>query len=298
MHRDAVQEARLGRSAMLPWNKTDRNKTDPSKDTGAYRVRPLSFERRLTMQAFDALPPGHNMMALVEVDVTALSEAVRAQREVGRHLSLFACVVRSIAVALAEHPSLNALRSKNHIVEFEDVDVSIPVELGGFPRQIIIRKADTKGAEEIYGEVQRAKESYRAEQSAGADDRRARRLMQVLLRVPKIVRNRVLRWYADDAFAAKRLSGTTFVTSVTAFVEGSGFVIPFMAGPRAVSFALAGLARKPAVVDDAIQVREFLGMTIVFNHDIVDGAPAARFVSRLKDLIERAEVLRKAPAPT
>jgi pyruvate/2-oxoglutarate dehydrogenase complex dihydrolipoamide acyltransferase (E2) component len=52
------------------------------------------------------------------------------------------------------------------------------------------------------------------------------------------------------------------------------------------SIMLGGIAEKPGVVDGEIAVREYLSMTLSFDHDVVDGAPAARFVSRLKALIE------------
>jgi pyruvate/2-oxoglutarate dehydrogenase complex dihydrolipoamide acyltransferase (E2) component len=38
-------------------------------------------------------------------------------------------------------------------------------------------------------------------------------------------------------------------------------------------------------------MREYLNVTISFDHDIVDGAPAARFTQRLKELIEAADDL-------
>lgn len=47
-----------------------------------------------------------------------------------------------------------------------------------------------------------------------------------------------------------------------------------------------GSSRKPAIVEDRIEPREILNLTVVFDHDVVDGAPAARFVERLVDLIE------------
>jgi pyruvate/2-oxoglutarate dehydrogenase complex dihydrolipoamide acyltransferase (E2) component len=52
-------------------------------------------------------------------------------------------------------------------------------------------------------------------------------------------------------------------------------------------FLIVGsITRKPAVVDDRIEPREILNLTIGFNHDVVDGAPAARFVRLLLELIE------------
>ena len=39
-------------------------------------------------------------------------------------------------------------------------------------------------------------------------------------------------------------------------------------------------------MDGQIAIREYLSLTISFDHDIVDSAPAARFTERLKELIE------------
>lgn len=47
------------------------------------------------------------------------------------------------------------------------------------------------------------------------------------------------------------------------------------------------MAQKPAVVDGQIAIREYLCMTLSFDHhNIIDGTPAARFTQRLKELIE------------
>jgi pyruvate/2-oxoglutarate dehydrogenase complex dihydrolipoamide acyltransferase (E2) component len=49
---------------------------------------------------------------------------------------------------------------------------------------------------------------------------------------------------------------------------------------------LGGIAEKPVVIDGQIEIRECLSITVSFDHDIIDGAPAARFTERFKDLIE------------
>ena len=49
---------------------------------------------------------------------------------------------------------------------------------------------------------------------------------------------------------------------------------------------LGGIAEKPGAFDGRIEIREYLSMTISVDHDIIDGAPAARFSQRLKELIE------------
>jgi pyruvate/2-oxoglutarate dehydrogenase complex dihydrolipoamide acyltransferase (E2) component len=49
---------------------------------------------------------------------------------------------------------------------------------------------------------------------------------------------------------------------------------------------VGGIGEKPGVVDGHIAIREYLSLTISFDHDMIDGAPAARFTQRLKDLVE------------
>lgn len=44
-------------------------------------------------------------------------------------MSLFTFLVKSIAATIAENKELNSIRSAHRIVEFEDVDVSVPIEL-------------------------------------------------------------------------------------------------------------------------------------------------------------------------
>jgi pyruvate/2-oxoglutarate dehydrogenase complex dihydrolipoamide acyltransferase (E2) component len=74
------------------------------------------------------------------------------------------------------------------------------------------------------------------------------------------------------------------MTAVGMFGKGSGWAISF--GVHTLDIALGGIVEKPGVVDRRIEIREYLCVTISFDHDIVDGAPAARFTARLKELIE------------
>ena len=60
--------------------------------------------------------------------------------------------------------------------------------------------------------------------------------------------------------------------------------------------SIASSGEKPGVVDGHIAIREYLSMTLSFDHDIIDGAPAARFVQRLKDLIQSGYGLAESEA--
>ena len=52
---------------------------------------------------------------------------------------------------------------------------------------------------------------------------------------------------------------------------------------------VGGIATKPRYVDGDLQPRELLDVTISVDHEVVDGAPAARFARRLAELIEQAD---------
>jgi pyruvate/2-oxoglutarate dehydrogenase complex dihydrolipoamide acyltransferase (E2) component len=51
---------------------------------------------------------------------------------------------------------------------------------------------------------------------------------------------------------------------------------------------IGGIEQKPLLRDGRLESREHLCLTVTFDHDIIDGAPAARFVRRLQELVEGA----------
>jgi len=80
-------------------------------------------------------------------------------------------------------------------------------------------------------------------------------------------------------------AGTVFITSVGMFGKGhSGWGISNT--PQSLSLVVGSINLKPAVVEGRIEPREILNLTVLFDHDVVDGAPATRFVGRLVELIE------------
>lgn len=49
---------------------------------------------------------------------------------------------------------------------------------------------------------------------------------------------------------------------------------------------------RPRIVDGRVEGREHLCLTLSFDHDIIDGAPAARFTNRLSQVLAGGELLR------
>lgn len=106
---------------------------------------------------------------------------------------------------------------------------------------------------------------------------------------PAGLRGLLWRFLARDAFAAKRVIGTVGITAVGMFGKLPGW--PLTVGLHTVDLAVGSIVRKPGIVGDRIEPREVLALSVLIDHDLVDGAQAARFVSRLGELIEQAHGL-------
>jgi pyruvate/2-oxoglutarate dehydrogenase complex dihydrolipoamide acyltransferase (E2) component len=86
-------------------------------------------------------------------------------------------------------------------------------------------------------------------------------------------------------FRSKEMMGTAVITSVAAGGHLSGWVIP--KSMHGLCFALGPISKKPWVVANRVEVRDILHLTVLVDHDVVDGVPAARFFARLAGRIQR-----------
>jgi pyruvate/2-oxoglutarate dehydrogenase complex dihydrolipoamide acyltransferase (E2) component len=88
-----------------------------------------------------------------------------------------------------------------------------------------------------------------------------------------------------DPTIVTSMAGTVGISSVGMFGKGhAGWGISN--GTHGLDLVVGGAARKLAEVDGRIEPRQMLSLTIIFDHDVIDGAPAARFTRRLVELIE------------
>ena len=84
------------------------------------------------------------------------------------------------------------------------------------------------------------------------------------------------------------------------FGPGVGWALPLTIYP--ISLTIGGISRRPRVISggadpeqrgERIVPRDCLSLTLSFDHDVIDGAPAARFAARLTKLIESAAELEQ-----
>ena len=238
----------------------------------------------------------HTVHSLLELDVTEAREAIREHRaSTGEALSFTAYVTSCFARAIGEDPRMHALRRGGELVLFEDVDLTVLVESdvedAKIPMPHIVRSANTKSAATITREI-------RAAQVGDVPYARSRRWLPIWLLVPGFIRELVWARVLADPHRRRRLTGTGVVTAVGMFGPGVGWAIPLTIYP--ISLTIGGISRRPRVISggaepgqrgERIEPRDCLSLTLSFDHDVIDGAPAARFAVRLTKLIESASGL-------
>ena len=111
--------------------------------------------------------------------------------------------------------------------------------------------------------------------------------MTLALHVPRFARLLFFWVLKKNPQWFKRVAGTVTLTSVGMFFKGGGWGLTFLP-THTLGLTVGGIAQKPGVHEGAIRIREYLCLTMAFDHDIVDGAPAAKFA---RTLIEEATVV-------
>src|SRR6266704_5865160 len=222
------------------------------------------------------------MRGLVEIDVTRARQFIREHKaRTGESLSFTAFLAACVGHAVEMNKSVHAYRNWRHqLVLFDDVDINIQVERDrqgqkfSFPS--IVRGANRKTVRAIHKEI-------RAAQAHRLSGREVKAATWVTL-LPSFVQQ-LFFWLASKSpHLLTQNMGTVELNAIGMFGSrgGWGIHIPF----HTLSIVVGGIARKPGVVDERIEIREYLNMTINFDHDMIDGAPAARFVQQLIGLIE------------
>jgi pyruvate/2-oxoglutarate dehydrogenase complex dihydrolipoamide acyltransferase (E2) component len=253
-----------------------------SNKTKGYQIVPFPATRKVIVDAGRLASRRHIIHGLLELDVTRSREFIRQHKaHTGESLSFTAFIVTCLAKAIETNPSVQAYRNwRNQLVLFSDVDVATPIEteVGGVALPHVIRAANRKTFREIHDEIRAVQARPKRSAQTGG-------LIDLAPRAPAFVRNMFYWALRQNPHWSKAIEGTVIITSVGMFAQGSGWGVGFLPY-HTLGLTVGGIAAKPGIVNGNIQALEYLNLTISFDHDIVDGAPAARFVQQLKELIE------------
>jgi pyruvate dehydrogenase E2 component (dihydrolipoamide acetyltransferase) len=190
----------------------------------------------------------------VEVDMTRMVELRGRLNErleqSGGKASLNDFIIKAVAVALAQHPEVNASWGDSAIVRHNRVHVGVAVAVEDGLITPIIRDADRKRVRDIAAEVK---------ELAG----RAR----------------------DKKLKPEEYTGATFSISnlgMFGIVEFTAIINP----PEAGILAVGAVEEKPVVVNGEVVVQSRMRMTMSCDHRVVDGAMGARFLQTVRELVE------------
>ncbi|HSB77729.1 MAG TPA: dihydrolipoamide acetyltransferase family protein [Candidatus Methylomirabilis sp.] len=187
-------------------------------------------------------------------DVTTIAEIdmteIAALRE-HEDITYTAFVAAATVMALAEFPILNSRLQDDKIIISKAVHLGVAVALDEGLKVPVIRDAHTKDLRQMAAEL--------------AD---------------------LAKRGAAGQLAPAELTGSTF-TLTNSGVFGAVLFTPIINPPESAILGMGRIAKTPVVLDDRIVIRRMMYLCLTYDHRVIDGAPAVKFLQRVKLLLEK-----------
>ena len=247
-----------------------------------YKIIPYPKIRRLMVDGGRMARQKHLIHGLVEMDVTVVRRVIHEHKaKTGEAISFTAFFMTCLGRTVDMNKHMQAYRTwRERLVIFDDVDVNtmFEVEVGGHKiiRPHIIQAVNRKTLRDLHEEIR----TFQSEHERG----REANFIGWFVLLPAFIRRFFLGVLFKNPRWLKEMNGTVSLTAVGMFGTGGGWGIPV--SNHTLQITLGGISEKPVLKNGQLENREFLCVTISIDHDIVDGAPAARFIQRLKELVE------------
>jgi pyruvate dehydrogenase E2 component (dihydrolipoyllysine-residue acetyltransferase) len=221
---------------------------------------PLAGTRRVTAErlaesAREVVPvtltTDADATALVDLRTQAVAERGGSHGPAPALNDLF---MKIVAVALGEHPALNASLTERGIVLHAQVHIGLAVDTLHGLVVPVVRDVGARSVDQIARETTRLIEAARGGRSRPED-----------------------------------LHDATFTITNLGMYEIDAFT-PVISLPQCAVLGIGRIVARPVVVDEAterVAMRRMLALSLTFDHRLVDGAPAARFLQTVKHLVER-----------
>ena len=238
---------------------------DPAKQELIGTTQKVNRIREITASKMvEALQISAQLTHVQEVDMTAIWDMRKKNKQAfidkhGANLSFLPFIVKATAEALVSHPNVNASYNPEtkEMTYHAEVNIAIAVDTPKGLLTPVIHKAQDMTLPQI------------AQQIAELADK---------------ARNNKLK--PND------LTGATFtVTNIGS--EGAMLDTPILVPPQAGILGTAAIEKRPVVVNengqDAIAIRQMCYLPFTYDHQVVDGADAGRFITTIKDRLQTAD---------
>ena len=223
----------------------------PVKSAGGAAASPLrrTIAQRMT-QSKQTVPHFYITISVLMDDALTLRKQFNQDLPQDQQITVNDMVMKATALALRDFPNLNASYVDDRIVNHPDINVGAAVAVEGGVLTVVSRQADKRRIGEIA---------------------RENRAMIERARAGKVKR--------ED------ISGSTFTISNLGAYDTDHFAA-IINPPEAAILAVATARKTPFVVEDQLEVRTVMNITISADHRVTDGAECARFLQKIKSLLE------------
>ncbi len=218
-----------------------------------YRDEPISEMRRtIARRLTTSIGPVPHFFLTTEIEMDRAADLRRSINELEPQLkvSVNDLIIKVAAVALTQHPLVNASFQEKTVRYYERADIGVAVALEDGLITPVVRSADRKTVGQISREVREL-----------AERARARRLRP--------------EEYTGATFSISNL-GMFGIDEFTAVINP----------PEAAILAVGAMQPKPVARDGEIVVRQIMRVTMSCDHRVVDGATGAKFLQTLKKILE------------
>ncbi|MFN4152379.1 MAG: 2-oxo acid dehydrogenase subunit E2, partial [Candidatus Sericytochromatia bacterium] len=225
----------------------------------------------------------HHVSALIEIDVSGILERINEIKKQNNNISFISWIVKVISHTIKEYEYVSSyLKGKRELIIFDDINVSILVEknINGqdVPIPLVIEKANSRTVESINEQIRDAKNSTLSEKDIVLH-RNSTRMESLYYLLPSFIRLYFWNYLSKHPHFAFSKMGNVAITSIGSKDSVDGWFIPISIHP--ICFGLGNITKKTKVIDNKIEIREILHMTILLDHDVVDGVQMSKFIQKL-----------------
>lgn len=252
-----------------------------------YKKIPLSFGRQMVTVSASVTKEKNTIHFVTEVDITEPRKLMKDYFEKkGIKLSLTSYIACCLANVIKLYPDFNSFVKGKKLIILEDLTISVLIEkeIQGerVPEPIGICNAQNKTFFDIQKEIRNAQEIQSKELGNLSNYSWIRFIPRFLLKL-------FIKTAEKNIKLAKKY-GKVCITAVGMYIKEAVWLIPH--GSSTVLVSVGSINRKVVKIDNNFEERDHLCLTISFDHNIVDGAPGARFVNDFLKILKSGDLIK------
>ena len=227
-----------------------------ASETGGRRMKMEGIRKVVAERMLQSKTTAPHVTLTTEVD---MSEAIHLRKQLlgtiekqtGFRLSYTEIVLKAVAACLKRHRNLNVSLEGNEIIFHEEINLGIAVAVENGLLVPVVKEADQKGLSDLTAECKRLGTAAR-----------------------------------NSNLKPQEMSGGTFTISNLGMYAIDAFT-PVINQPESAILGVGRINEKPVGRNGAIELRPMMVLSLSFDHRVIDGAPAAAFLTNLKEVLEQ-----------